>query len=61
MAKGGCIKQEHLLKVIPIDSKCVQLETNKQIYTARSVVLTCGPWTNEVLKSVDIHLPIVVR
>ncbi|CAK8695648.1 unnamed protein product [Clavelina lepadiformis] len=57
---GGKFKQETLCSVNPIEENLVQITTNKEKHFAKSLVLTCGPWTNKVLKPLGLCLPITI-
>ncbi|XP_078491086.1 peroxisomal sarcosine oxidase-like [Ciona intestinalis] len=58
---GGVVRdQEKVLNIDPVNEDTVHVRTNKSVYKCRSVVLTCGPWANEVLKPLDLQLPLEV-
>ncbi|XP_076810115.1 peroxisomal sarcosine oxidase-like isoform X2 [Clavelina lepadiformis] len=57
---GGTFKQETLCSVNPIEENLVQITTSKGKHFAKSLILTCGPWTNKVLKPLGLCLPITI-
>ena len=44
----------------PINDELVEVVTNKETYLSGSVVLTCGSWINNVLKPLNLQLPVKV-
>ena len=55
--KGGILRDgEKVTQVQP--GVNVALTTNKRSYTSKHVVLAPGPWANDVLRLVDLHLPL---
>nr|XP_009857934.2 peroxisomal sarcosine oxidase-like [Ciona intestinalis] len=58
---GGVVRdQEKVLSIEPVNQDIVRVRTNKNVYKCRSVVLTCGPWANELLKPLGLQLPLTV-
>nr|CAB3264894.1 peroxisomal sarcosine oxidase-like [Phallusia mammillata] len=56
---GGSFQDcEKVLSIQPVHYSLVKVATNKSTYSAKSVVLTCGSWINNLLKPLDITLPI---
>ena len=60
MLAAGQIVQGTVVKVEPINEQTVRVYTNNQVYVTKSVVLTCGPWINDLLKPLRLQLPIAV-
>ena len=59
-ARGATILQEAAVQqVIPIDDG-VRLETSAGDFECRRLVITSGAWTNKVLASVGVTLPLTV-
>lgn len=59
VSAGGEIKDEHQVTEI-IPGPVVTVRTNKGSFTTKRLIVTAGPWTNKVLKSVDVELPLKV-
>ena len=58
---GGHIAQSTVEKVEVINEHMVHIHTNKHSYTAKSVILTSGPWINNLLKPFQLRLPISIK
>ena len=59
---GGRMHDGEKVEIIrPINDDLVEVTTNNKTYYTKSVVLTCGPWINDVLKPLDLQLPIKVE
>jgi len=62
LSLGGHLHEgQEVNRIIPVHSNLVNVQTNKEIYSCHSVILTCGPWINKVLKPLNSKLPIKVR
>jgi sarcosine oxidase / L-pipecolate oxidase len=58
-ANGGVIRDgEPVLRLIPSANDQVRVETRAGDYLARSVVVAAGPWTNKILQTVGLQLPL---
>lgn len=55
------IDETKVKSINPVNDELVEVVTNNGVYSAKSVVLTCGPWINDVLKSVNLKIPVQVR
>ncbi|CAK8694785.1 unnamed protein product [Clavelina lepadiformis] len=56
---GGKIHDgEKVIKITPVSKGEVVVTTNKGSYRSKSMVLTCGPWTQKVLTGLDLNIPI---
>ncbi|CAK8694783.1 unnamed protein product [Clavelina lepadiformis] len=59
LSNGGVIQDnEKVEKINTISPQEVEILTTKATYNAKSIVITCGPWTNNILKAFHIQLPI---
>lgn len=53
---GGILRDgEKVIRLVP--GEIMQVHTDKGSYRGKSVVLCCGPWTNQVLAPLNIQLP----
>ena len=52
---------EEVLSISSKSENLVTVNTNVGIYSAKSIVLTCGPWMNKILKPLNLELPLQVR
>ena len=50
--------QHKVLDVIP--GAIVTIKTNKGVFSARKVIVTAGAWTNKLLKTTGLQLPLKV-
>lgn len=58
---GGILNDcEGVNSIRPISDTEVEVITTKRSYRSKSVILTCGPYVNKLLKTVDLQLPIQV-
>nr|XP_039249185.1 peroxisomal sarcosine oxidase-like [Styela clava] len=56
---GGELRDgEKVLSVVPINQDKVEVKTSIKTYTCKFVVLTCGPFINDLLASVHLRLPV---
>ncbi|XP_067933113.1 uncharacterized protein [Watersipora subatra] len=54
---GGEIADNHkLLRIVPGDT--VKIQTDKREFHAKAVVIACGPWSQQVLANIGVHLPL---
>ncbi|XP_073257408.1 peroxisomal sarcosine oxidase-like [Porites lutea] len=54
---GGTLKDgETVAEVWP--GETVTIKTNNNLFTAKKVIITAGPWTNKLLKPLGITLPL---
>ena len=58
--RGATILDETQVEQIEPDGDGVQLKTSAGIFRCKRLVVTAGGWTNKVLESVGIHLPLTV-
>ena len=58
---GGCLHDEEPVTHIQSGSPSVTVTTTKASYTGRHLVLTVGPWTNQMTRPLGLHLPLKVR
>jgi len=59
---GGDIKDcEKVNEVRVFSDTLVQVRTNNSVFSSTSVVLTCGPWINKLLKPLGLQLPLQVK
>jgi len=48
-------------RIKPVNDQHVEVVTNRGIFSATTIVLTCGPWTNKILEPLNLRLPLKVR
>ncbi|XP_078493752.1 peroxisomal sarcosine oxidase [Ciona intestinalis] len=49
---------EKVNDIVPVNVSRVEVHTNNGKYRSKSVILTCGPWINKVLKPLNLKLPV---
>jgi len=58
---GGVLQDsEPVLRITP-SSSLVTVQTTKDTYTANSVVIAAGSWTNKLIDPLGLHLPLRVQ
>jgi len=60
---GGVIQDaEPVVRIVPSsDERSVTVHTDKSVYTASSLVLCAGAWTNRMTDPLGLHLPLRVQ
>ena len=58
---GTLMEMEMVKKVRPIHDNLIEVYTSKGLYISKSVIITCGAWTNRILRPLEIQLPLEVR
>ncbi|XP_074642238.1 peroxisomal sarcosine oxidase-like isoform X2 [Tubulanus polymorphus] len=54
---GGVLRDGEMVQNI-VPGEIVQIRTQENLYTAKNVVITAGPWTSKLLKPLRVQLPI---
>jgi len=54
------IEDAKVSKVEPMHQRGAKVFTSKGVFTCKKLVISAGAWTNEILSSFDIHLPLFV-
>ena len=57
---GTFMDTTEVQNIKPVNNQLVNVVTNQGIFSASSLVLTCGPWTNKMLRHVNLGLPLEV-
>jgi len=58
---GTLMEMEMVKKVRPIHDNLIEVYTSKGLYISKSVIITCGAWTNRILRPLEIQLPLENR
>lgn len=57
--QGGTIKdEEKVTNIVP--GEVVVVYTSKDVYRAKSIVITPGPWASKLLRPLGLNLPLEV-
>ncbi|CAK8695646.1 unnamed protein product [Clavelina lepadiformis] len=56
---GGIFTQGKVLSIQSVNGDLVKVKTNNGVFFAKSVVLACGPWINDVLKPLGLQIPVM--
>ncbi len=59
ISAGGKFKEEHQVTDI-VPGEMVTVKTNKGSFSTKRLVITAGPWTNTLLQSISLKLPLKV-
>ncbi len=59
-ARGAVVLDDTRVEKIEAESEGVIVHTTRGCFTARSLVIASGAWTNHILKHLDVHLPLTV-
>lgn len=57
---GVLLEEEKVFSVVPIHQEKVEIHTSRGLYLGKQVILTCGPWTNDLLLPLEIQLPLKI-
>lgn len=60
MRNGGRLLDQHKVTRIDPTGPTVTIETNKGVFRSKKVIITAGAWTNKVLESTGLQLPLKV-
>ena len=58
--KGDLIEQEKVVAIQPVHTNRVEIYTTNSKYIAKSVILACGSWSNNLLVPLGLQLPLTV-
>nr|XP_009860715.1 peroxisomal sarcosine oxidase [Ciona intestinalis]XP_026693472.1 peroxisomal sarcosine oxidase [Ciona intestinalis] len=58
---GTLLELQRVIAINPINEHRVEVRTPENVFVAESVVLTCGAWTNKMLKPLGLKLPLKVQ
>eukprot|EP00112_Aurelia_sp_Birch-Aquarium-sp1_P004379 Seg1494.10 transcript_id=Seg1494.10/GoldUCD/mRNA.D3Y31 product=Paxillin protein_id=Seg1494.10/GoldUCD/D3Y31 len=58
-SSGGCVKECCKVKEI-IPGDVVTIITNDSVIKTKSVILAAGPWTNDILRTLGLRLPLTI-
>ncbi|GFO32704.1 peroxisomal sarcosine oxidase [Plakobranchus ocellatus] len=57
LSHGGTLRDgERLEQIVP--GETIEVQTNKGRHRGKSLILCCGPWTNQVLAPLNLRLPL---
>jgi len=59
-ARGALILEDTRVEQVETAGNLVVAHTNRGRFSARSLVVAAGAWTNHVLDSLDLHLPLTL-
>jgi len=57
---GVLMEQEQVVDIQPIHDQKVEVQTSKGLYTGKQIIVTCGAWTNKILRPLEIQLPLKI-
>lgn len=59
-ARGAVVLDDTRVEKAEAETEGVIVHTSRGRFTARSLVIASGAWTNHILKHLDVHLPLTV-